>query len=100
MSQLDAIKDIRFQNPKSFRKIYEFEFNETGLKHHLPNHGITVIIPENAVDGKAILCIGVYYGDSFQFPAGHRLVSDVFWIDSIALLYMKRLLFNYTYHIV
>ena len=90
----DAIKDIKFQNPKSFRKkIYEFEFNKTGLKHHLPNHGIT-IIPMDAVDGRAILRIGVYYVDSFQFPAGHRLVSDVFWMIA-ALLYTKRLLFNY-----
>ena len=78
---LNAV-DYKFQNPKSFRKIYEFEFDKTGLKHHLPNHGITVIIPENAVNRKAILRIGVYYVDSFQFPEDHRLVSDVFWIDT------------------
>ena len=78
---IDAMKE-KFQNPKSFRRIYGFEFDKTGLKQHLPNHGITVIIPENAVDGKAILRIGVYYIDSFQFLEDHRLVSDVFWIDS------------------
>ena len=48
----------------------------------MSDHGITVIIPENAVDGDALLRIGVYYVDSFQFPEDHRLVSDVFWIAS------------------
>ena len=67
---------------KSFRKIYTVRFDKNGLKYHLSNHGITVIIPENAVDGNAILRIGVYYVDLFQFPHGYKLVSDVFWIDS------------------
>ena len=96
----DAIKDIKFQNLKSFRKIYELEFDKTGLRHHLPNHGITIIIPMNAVNGKAILCIGVYYVDSFQFPEDHRLVSDVFWIDTSIPLHEKATVQLYIPHCV
>ena len=44
LSQLVTMKDSKFQNPKSFHMIYEFEFDKTGLKHHLPNHGITVTV--------------------------------------------------------
>ena len=65
---------------KSIRTIYKVNFDKNGLKYHLSNHGITVIIPENAVDRDALLRIGVYYVDLFQFPHGYRLVSDVFWI--------------------
>ena len=68
--------------PESFRTFSKVRFDRRGLKYHLSDHGITVIIPENAVDGNALLCIGVYYVDAFQFPEDHRLVSDVFWIDS------------------
>ena len=72
------------QDIKSFRTIYSAKFDKNGLKYHLSNHGITVIIPENAVDGDALLRIGVYYNvDSvIQFPHGYKLVSDIFWIDS------------------
>ena len=95
----DAVKD-KFQNPKSFRRIYGFEFDKTGLKQHLPNHGITVIISENAVDGKAMLYIGIYYVDSFQFPEDHRLVSDVFWIDSSIPLHETAIVQLYIPHCV
>ena len=69
--------------PDYFRKIYKFKFNKTGLKQHLSDHGITIIIPENAcaVDTDGQLSIGVYYNNSFKFPKGYRLVSDVFWIE-------------------
>ena len=70
------------KEPESFRTFSKVRFDRRGLKYHLSDHGITVIIPENAVDGDALLCIGVYYVDLFQFPEDHRLVSDVFWIDS------------------
>ena len=72
-----------YHNPSSFRTLHDFEFDKTGLKCHLSDHGITIIIPKNAInEEKAILCVGVYYADSFQFPENHRLVSEVFWIDS------------------
>ena len=99
MSQQVVMKD-KFQNPKSFRKIHEFEFDKTGLKCHLPNHGISVIIPENAVNGKALLRIGVYFVDSFQFPEDYRLVSDVFWIDSNTPLHEKATVQLYIPHCV
>ena len=70
------------KEPESFRTLSEVRFDRRGLKYHMSDYGITVIIPENAVDGDALLRIGVYYIDSFQFPEDHRLVSDVFWIDS------------------
>ena len=74
-------------NPESFRLMSKIKFDVRGLKHHLSDHGITVIIPENAVHGEGVLSIGVYYANSFQFPPQHRLVSAVFWIDcSVCLL--------------
>ena len=48
----------------------------------MSDHGITVIIPENAVTTEALLSIGVYYVNTFQLPKGHRLVSEVFWIKT------------------
>ena len=72
-----------YRNPSSFRTLRDFKFDKTGLKCHLSDHGITVIIPKNAInEDEAILRVGVYYVDSFQFPEDHRLVSEVFWIDS------------------
>ena len=49
----------------------------------MPDHGITVIIPENA---EGLLCIRIYDSKSIQFPASHRLVSEVFWIESSTYL--------------
>ena len=70
-------------DPSTFRMLHNFDFDKSGLKCHLSNHGITVIIPENAInEDKAILSVGVYYINSFQFSEGYRLVSEVFWIDS------------------
>ena len=48
----------------------------------MSDHGITVIIPENAVTTEAQLNIGVYYVNTFQLPESHRLVSEVFWIKT------------------
>ena len=48
----------------------------------MPDHGITVIIPENAVDAEAQICIGIYYTEPFQLPQGYRIVSEVFWIET------------------
>ena len=72
-----------YHEPSSFRTLCDFEFDKSGLKCHLSDHGITIIIPENAInEDEAILHVGVYYVDSFQFPEGYRLVSEVFWIDN------------------
>ena len=73
-------------NPESFRTIFQVNFDARGLKYHMSDHGITVIIPENAVTTETILSIGVYYVNSFQLPKGHRLVSEVFWIKTSAPL--------------
>ena len=48
----------------------------------MSDHGITVVIPENAVTTETLLSIGVYYVNSFQLPEDHRLVSEVFWIKT------------------
>ena len=48
----------------------------------MPDHGITVIIPENAVDTEAQISIGIYYTEPAQFPQGYRRVSEVFWIET------------------
>ena len=58
------------------------KFDARGLKYHMPDHGITVIIPENAVDAEAQMCIGIYYIEPSQLPQCHRLVSEVFWIET------------------
>ena len=67
---------------ESFRTISQVDFDARGLKYHMSDHGVTVIIPENAVTMKTLLSIGVYYVNSFQLPKGHRLVSEVFWIKT------------------
>ena len=56
-------------------------------------HGITVIIPENAVNTDTVLSIGVYYINSFQIPKSHRLVSEVFWIKTSVPLHKNAELF-------
>ena len=58
------------------------KFDARGLKYHMPDHGITVIIPENAVDAEAQISIGIYYTEPSQLPQGYRLVSEVFWIET------------------
>ena len=69
-------------DPESFRTISQVNFDARGLKYHMSDHGITVLIPENAVTTEALLSIGVYYVNSFQLPKHHRLVSEVFWIKT------------------
>ena len=58
------------------------KFDARGLKYHMPDHGITVIIPEKAVDAEAQISIGIYYTEPSQLPQNYRLVSDVFWIET------------------
>ena len=73
------------QNSESvelFRTMSKVKFDVRGLKYHMPDHGITVIIPENAVDAEAQICIGIYYTEPSQLPQGYRLVSEVFWIET------------------
>ena len=65
-----------------FRTMSKVKFGAKGLKYHMPDHGITVIIPENAVDAEAQICIGIYYTKPSQLPQGYRLVSEVFWIET------------------
>ena len=62
------------------------KFDVRGLKYHMSDHGITVIIPENAVDAEAQICIGIYYTEPSQLPQGYRLVSEVFWIETSVCL--------------
>ena len=69
-------------DPECFRTISQVNFDASGLKYHMSDHGITVIIPENAVDAEALLSIGVYYVNLSQLPEGHRLVSEMFWIKT------------------
>ena len=75
-----------YPNLKFFRTVSQVNFDASGLKYHMTNHGITVIIPENAVTTETILSIGVYYVNTFQLPEDHRLVSEVFWIKTSVLL--------------
>ena len=58
------------------------KFDVRGLKYHMPDHGITVIIPENAVNVEAQICFGIYHVVTSRFPQDHRLVSEVFWIET------------------
>ena len=76
-----TISQVKFDvKPESFRTFSQVnKFDVKGLKYHMPEHGI---IPENAVNTDTVLSIGVYYINSFQLPKGHRLVSEVFWIQT------------------
>ena len=49
------LKALRYQRPELCQKLIEVKFDARGLKHHLPDHGITVIIPENAVATEELL---------------------------------------------
>ena len=69
-------------DPELFRAFSQVNFDARGLKYHMSDHGITVIIPENAVTMETQLSIGVYYVNTCQLPEGHRLVSEVFWIKT------------------
>ena len=83
-----TISQVRFDvKPESFRTFSQVKFDVKGLKYHMPDHGITVIIPENAVNTDTVLSIAVYYINSFQLPEGHRLVSEVFWIKTSVTLH-------------
>ena len=77
------------QNPESvefFRTMSKVKFDMRGLKYHMPDHGITVIIPEHAVDAEAQICIGIYYTEPSHLPQGYTLVSEVFWIETSVCL--------------
>ena len=71
----------RGETPK-FRTTSKVKFDVRGLKYHMPDHGITVIIPENAVDVEAQICFGIYHVETSRFPQDRRLVSEVFWIET------------------
>ena len=58
------------------------EFNERGVKYHSTEHGITIIIPEDAVSGKARLQVGVALVGPFRFPENYTPVSAVAWINT------------------
>ena len=79
--ELEAGETLK-PNPQLLRTLSKVKFDVRGLKYHMPDHGITVIIPENAVDAEAQICIGIYYTEPSQFPQGYRLVSEVFWIET------------------
>ena len=65
-----------------FRTMSKVKFDARGLKYHMLDHGITAVIPDNAVDAEAQFCIGIYYTEPSQLPQGCRLVSEVFWIET------------------
>ena len=56
-------------------------FDKRGLRYHSPDHGITIIIPEDAVICEARLRVGVSFVGPFNIPKSYRPVSAVFWID-------------------
>ena len=49
--------------------------------YHSTDHGVTIIIPEDAVSGKARLQVGVSLVGPFRFPENYRPVSAVVWIN-------------------
>ena len=64
-----------------YSEVAFIEFDEKGLKYHSTDYGVTIIIPENAVSGKARLRMGVSLVGPFCLPKNYRLVSAVFWLD-------------------
>ena len=69
-------------DPEFFHAFSQVNFDARGLKYHMSDHGITVIIPENVVTMETQLSVGVYYVNTCQLPEGHKLVSEVFWIKT------------------
>ena len=53
--------------PGIFSEAASLEFDEWGLQYHYAEHGITIIIPEDAVSGKARLRVGVALVGPFHF---------------------------------
>ena len=68
--------------PGIFDEAASIEFDERGLKYHSAEHGITIIIPEDAVSGKARLRVGVTLVGPFHFPDNYTPVSAVAWINT------------------
>ena len=52
------------------------------MKYHSSEHGVTIIIPEDAVSGKARLRVGIALVGPFHFPDNYTPVSAVAWINT------------------
>ena len=54
--------------------------DETGLTYHSSEYGVTMIVPEGAVETKAIISIGVcFVSEKFKFEDDFVPVSPVVW---------------------
>ena len=56
------------------------EFTATGLVHHCSQYGVTLIIPEGAIEGTATVWFGVtLLSDKFKFGDDFVPVSPIVW---------------------
>ena len=65
----------------------EVSVDATGLIYHSSQYGITMIVPEGAVETKATIWIGVsFVSDKFKFEDDFVPVSPVVWVYTICQL--------------
>ena len=70
-------------------EVMEFHFTHKGGSHHCCKHGVTFIVPPDAVsqEVKATLTYGIALCVPFEFPPGSIPVSPMVCIDiNVALL--------------
>ena len=64
-----------------FGELTVFEVSTTGLVHHCSQYGVTLIIPEGAIEHTAIVWFGVcLFSDKFKFEDDYIPVSPIVWI--------------------
>ena len=64
-----------------FKGLTELKVTTTGLIHHCSQYGVTLIIPEGAIEHTAIVWFGVcLFSDKFKFEDDYIPVSPIVWI--------------------
>ena len=64
-----------------FKKLTVLEVTTTGLVHHCSQYGVTLIIPEGAIEHTATVWFGVcLFSDKFKFEDDYIPVSPIVWI--------------------
>ena len=64
-----------------FKDLIELEVTTTGLVHHCSQYGVTLIIPEGAIEHTATVWFGVcLFSDKFKFEDDYIPVSPIVWI--------------------
>ena len=64
-----------------FKNLTPLTVTTTGLVHHCSQYGVTLIIPEGAIEHTATVWFGVcLFSDKFKFEDDYIPVSPIVWI--------------------